>query len=65
MYNLNELYENVNTHFNPEMTVDEKEMLDGIRGAAYQQTQALLPNHYKWLDNWAKKPSCGHQVDMA
>ena len=58
MYNLSDLYENVTAYYYPEMSDEERELLENIRGVAYQKSQALLPGHYRWLDNWApdKRP---------
>ena len=53
MYNLPNLYENVNAYYNPKMSDEEKKLLEDITNKVVQSTQAWLPNHYKWLDNWA------------
>ncbi len=55
MYNLNHLYENVAAYHNPAMTPEERELLNNIRNAASRTAKAWLPDHYKWLDNWAYK----------
>ncbi|MBN1293610.1 MAG: hypothetical protein JXB48_17350, partial [Candidatus Latescibacteria bacterium] len=53
MYNLPNLYENVNAYYNPKMSDEEKKLLENITNKAVRSTQAWLPDHYKWLDNWA------------
>lgn len=56
MYNLSDLYENAGAYYNPVMSSEERELLDTIKNMAVDTSQALLPIHYKWLDNWAQKP---------
>ncbi|MCE5252005.1 aldo/keto reductase [bacterium] len=53
MYNLYNLYENVEAYYNPTMSDEERELLNNIRQYASRTSHALLPGHYKWLDNWA------------
>ena len=53
MYNLPNVYENIGAYYNPVMTPEEVKLLDRIREFATRESQAILPNHYKWLDNWA------------
>ncbi len=53
MYNLPHLYDNVAAYYNPAMSDEERELLDGIRKVAVRSAHAWLPDHYKWLDNWA------------
>lgn len=65
MYNLNELYENVEAYYNPQMKAEERELLNNIKETAIYKTQALLPEHYKWLDNWAPRPDDNQPSDMA
>ncbi len=55
MYNLSNLYENVGAYYRPEITGEEKELLDDVRKAATQEASAWLPEHSKWLENWASK----------
>ena len=53
MYNLSDLYENAGAYYNPVMSNEERELLENIKNVAVDKSQALLPDHYKWLDNWA------------
>jgi len=53
MYDLHHLYENVGAYFDPGMSDEERGLLDTIRETAVRSSQALLPDHYKWLDKWA------------
>ena len=53
MYNLNDIYENVAAYYNPAMTKEEKKLLEQVEKVAKTKSAAWLPNHYKWLDNWA------------
>jgi len=56
MYNLPHLYHNVDAYYNPKMTDDERTLLNNIKQAATRTAKALLPEHYKWLENWAQVP---------
>jgi len=53
MYNLPHLYDNVAAYFKPEMSTEERELLNGIKKVAVRKASAWLPGHYKWLENWA------------
>jgi aryl-alcohol dehydrogenase-like predicted oxidoreductase len=53
MYNLYHLYENVDAYYNPTMSDEERELLNSIKHYAKRSAHAWLPDHYKWLDNWA------------
>lgn len=57
MYNLPHLYENVTAYYKPAMSSEEKAFLDKIRETVIDKTQSWLPDHYKWLDDWAPKRS--------
>jgi predicted aldo/keto reductase-like oxidoreductase len=64
MYSLAHVYENIGAFYNPAMSDEEKALLENIRKAAKYTAKNMLPEHYKWLDNWAhtqsaKKP-CLH-----
>ena len=58
MYNLPHLYENVAAYYKPEMSDEERELLNNIKRGASRTAQALLPDHYKWLEKWAS-----HNID--
>ncbi len=53
MYSPYHVYENIATYFNPQMSDDERGLLNTLRGVAKVSAQALLPPHYKWLGKWA------------
>ncbi len=55
MYNLNDVYENVAAFYRPEMSREERKLLKLVKETARTETTAWLPDHYKWLDNWAVK----------
>jgi len=57
MYNLDHLYENVDAYYRPQMSPEERKLLADIGKFAVREAQALLPDHYKWMGKWAKKPS--------
>lgn len=56
MYSLSHLYEDIVPFFKPEMSDEERSLLDNINNVATQQASAWLPEHYKWLENWAQAP---------
>ena len=56
MYSINHVYDDILPFYEPDMSVEEHQLLDNIRDVAVQQARAWLPNHYKWLDNWAQRP---------
>lgn len=58
MYNLSDLYENIGVFLNPEMSAEEKTLLENIRNIAKQEAKAILPDHYKWLENWVGNTPC-------
>lgn len=62
MYNLPHLYENVEAYFNPVMSAEETSLLENIRKKVVRQTQAWLPDHYKWLDAWSPYNRAGTDV---
>ena len=55
MYSLNHLYDDIVAFYEPEMSVEERELLNKLKKVANQHAAALLPEHYKWLENWAMK----------
>ena len=64
MYSLGHIYENIGAFYNPEMSDEERTLLDNIKKAAKYTAKNMLPEHYKWLDNWAHtqtaKNACVH-----
>lgn len=57
MYQLPHLYENIDAYYNPKMSAEETQLLDKIREVAVMEADNWLPNHYKFLNQWAAKPS--------
>ncbi|MFC1539774.1 aldo/keto reductase [Candidatus Latescibacterota bacterium] len=53
MYSANHLYEDIEAYYNPEMLDEEAELLKNIRKKARIYADALMPNHYKFLNSWA------------
>jgi predicted aldo/keto reductase-like oxidoreductase len=53
MYNLYELYENVQAFYDPDMSDEERKLLNNIKHTAKIKAKAFLPDHYKWLEKWA------------
>jgi len=62
MYNLHHLYHNVDAYYNPKMSDEERELLKNIKQVAERSAKALLPEHYKWLENWTQVPGDNEQV---
>ena len=52
MYNISDLYENVEAYCHPEMSDEERKLLESVKKAAWRETKAMLPKHYTWLENW-------------
>jgi len=61
MYSLEHLYEDIVPFYKTEMSDEEKALLNNIRNVATQQASAWLPEHYKWLENWAHTTD-GNQI---
>ncbi|MFC1574187.1 aldo/keto reductase [Candidatus Latescibacterota bacterium] len=57
MYSLKHLYDDIVAFFEPSISDEEHSLLDELRKAAGQRASAWLPEHYKWLENWASKPA--------
>ena len=53
MYSLNHLYDDIMAFFEPEMSDEERELLDKLKKVASQYAAEWLPEHYKWLEKWA------------
>ena len=52
MNNPYHVYENINAYFNPAMSDEEKKVLIKIRKTAKIAAKSLLPEHYKFLEEW-------------
>ena len=64
MYYPSHVYENIDAYFNPEMSDDERKLLNKVKKAAKSKTHAWLPDHYKWLDEWAPKPAENREIKL-
>jgi len=53
MYTLNHVYENIAVYFNPLMTSEEEKLLEKLRKRTKVVENYLLPEHYKFLRQWA------------
>ena len=61
MYNISHVYENIAAYYDPQMSDEERELLDNVRRVAQISAKAWYPEHYKWLENWA--PADNYAVD--
>ena len=52
-----ELTENVKAFYEPDMTDDDQALLDDVKDNAEKKAHAVLPDHYRFLDSWAPRPS--------
>ena len=52
MYNPYHVYENIDAYFNPAMSDEERIVLKKIRKTAKIVAKGLLPEHYKFLEDW-------------
>jgi len=55
MNNMEEVVINLESAYNPAISSYEKKLLDNLSTAAASTKRAYLPDHYKWLENWAVK----------
>ena len=55
MNSMEELITNLESAYNPSLSFYEKSMLKKLSATADSTNSAYLPNHYKWLENWAVK----------
>ena len=53
MYSINHLYDDIVAFFEPEMSDEEHELLGKLKKIANRSALSFLPEHYKWLENWA------------
>ena len=54
MYNPYHVYENVDAYFNPAMSDEERKILRKIRKTAKIVAKDLLPEHYRFLEDWVQ-----------
>ncbi|MFC1692858.1 aldo/keto reductase [Candidatus Latescibacterota bacterium] len=55
MNHLDHFEENLPAFHNPKMTDEETALLEQLRDVAEKTSQRLLPDHYKFLNDWAPK----------
>ena len=68
MYNLSDLYENVAAFYHPKISHEESELLKNIKDTAVNQPRvvsSLLPDHYKFLENWVPNRDNNQTLDTA
>ncbi len=53
MWSLNDVYDALTSYFRPAMAPEETVLLDKLRKYAKLTEQACLPEHYRFLDQWA------------
>ncbi|MFC1651135.1 aldo/keto reductase [Candidatus Latescibacterota bacterium] len=53
LYSADHLYEDIEAYYKPEMSDEEADLLKNIRRKARIYSDALMPNHYKFLNAWA------------
>ena len=51
----NEFLENIQAYYDPEISDDEQVLLDEVKTVAEKKAHAVLPDHYRFLDEWAPK----------
>ena len=55
MNHFREFDENIKAYLEPEMTEEEITLLDEVRGVMEKTAHLVLPDHYKFLNDWAPK----------
>ncbi len=60
MYSLKQVYENIEAFYTPELSSEEKRHLGKLRRVTKVIADAVLPEHYRFLNVWAGK-RCGGQ----
>ncbi len=53
MNSIEEVITNLESAYSPSLSSDEKTMLKHLSDIALSTKSAYLPEHYKWLENWA------------
>jgi len=56
MNKFSEFLENIQAYYEPEISDDEYTLLDEVKAVAEKKAHAVLPEHYRFLDQWAPKP---------
>ncbi len=60
-----EFLENIQAYYEPEISDDERTFLDEVKAVAEKKAHAVLPDHYRFLDKWAPKPSNDNELKFA
>ena len=60
-----EFLENIQAYHEPEMSDDEQALLNEVKVVAEKRAHAVLPDHYKFLDEWAPKPAENRELKFA
>jgi aryl-alcohol dehydrogenase-like predicted oxidoreductase len=53
MFRLDQVYENIEAFYRPEMTDEEKKLLKKLRNVTEIASAEWLPDHYRFMDDWA------------
>ena len=53
MYSFDEVYDNIGACYNPKMTVEKTQYLDKLKSVCKIIAEQVLPDHYRFLDDWA------------
>jgi aryl-alcohol dehydrogenase-like predicted oxidoreductase len=53
IYSADQLYENIEAYYKPALTDEESKLLKNIKRYARIYADALMPDHYKFLNAWA------------
>ena len=62
MFRLDQVYENVPAFYQPEMSDEEKKLLKKLKKVTEIASADWLPDHYRFLDNWA--PDAQHSKNI-
>ena len=61
----NEFLENIQAYYEPEISDDEYTFLDEVKAVAEKRAHAVLPDHYRFLDQWAPNTENSHDLKFA
>lgn len=56
MWTLDDVYDAMTSYFTPQISSEETQLLDKLRKYAKLTEEACLPDHYRFLDQWAPGP---------
>ncbi|HDY87811.1 MAG TPA: hypothetical protein ENH82_06795 [bacterium] len=60
-----EFLENIQAYYEPEMFDDEQALLDEVKVVAEKKAHVVLPDHYKFLNEWVPKPAENKELKFA